>query len=52
MARQFIYHMEGLTKAYGSGKNGVQVLGGISFEVRRGEFVSVVGPSGCGKFIP
>lgn len=27
----------------------IAVLGGLSFEVGRGEFVSIVGPSGCGK---
>ena len=26
-----------------------RVLGGLSFEIRRGEIVCVVGPSGCGK---
>ena len=38
-----------LAKAYGVGKDALQVLGGSSFTVGRGEFVSIVGPSGCGK---
>lgn len=38
-----------LAKAYGVGRDALQVLGGISFAVGRGEFVSIVGPSGCGK---
>ncbi len=42
-----------LKKAY-SGRAGkrsldVGVLGGISFEVRRGDFVAIMGPNGCGK---
>ncbi|MBC8356233.1 MAG: ATP-binding cassette domain-containing protein, partial [Planctomycetes bacterium] len=31
------------------GEVSVQVLKGVSFQVRRGEFLAVVGPSGSGK---
>lgn len=31
-------------------RNGeVEALGGVSFDVAEGEFVSIVGPSGCGN---
>jgi NitT/TauT family transport system ATP-binding protein len=30
-------------------KNGTIALAGLNFDVREGEFVSVLGPSGCGK---
>jgi NitT/TauT family transport system ATP-binding protein len=36
-------------KAYGPAGNRVLALEGISLEVRRGEFVCMVGASGCGK---
>src|SRR3954464_7860637 len=40
---------EDLRKTYHVGKVEVPALQGISFAVKRGEFVSVVGPSGSGK---
>jgi NitT/TauT family transport system ATP-binding protein len=38
--------LRGVTKVY---DNGVMALGPLDFDVRRGEFVSLLGPSGCGK---
>lgn len=43
--------LEGVTRVF-SGRNAmapVHALGPVSFELRPGEFFSVVGPSGCGK---
>ncbi len=38
-----------LTKIYGSGDNRVAALDHVSFRVRKGEFVAIVGASGSGK---
>ena len=37
--------VEALAKSYG----GMPIVRGVSFEVAKGEFVSLLGPSGCGK---
>jgi len=43
--------LEGVTRIYPprAGHGEVHALGPISFDLRAGEFFSVVGPSGCGK---
>ncbi len=44
-----VIRAEGLRKVYGSGDWAVEALADISLEVRKGEFVSIMGASGSGK---
>jgi len=44
-----ILKVENLTKIYGKGDNMVRALDGVSFTVKKGEFIAVIGPSGSGK---
>ncbi|HDH02743.1 MAG TPA: ABC transporter ATP-binding protein [Actinobacteria bacterium] len=41
-----VLQFRGVTKVF---PDGTHALSDITFDVRRGEFVSIVGPSGCGK---
>jgi putative ABC transport system ATP-binding protein len=44
-----ILTVNGLTKHYGEGDNLVRAVDGVSFSVRKGEFLCIIGASGSGK---
>ena len=47
--QEVILSMHGITKEYQMGEETSVVLKGIDLEVRKGEFLAVLGPSGSGK---
>jgi putative ABC transport system ATP-binding protein len=44
-----VIEVRDLVREYRMGDEMVHALRGVSFSVRRGEYVAIVGPSGCGK---
>lgn len=44
-----ILRVENLCKIYGKGENQVKALDHVSFSVKKGEFIAIIGPSGSGK---
>jgi len=49
MTSQYIIKLSKVWKIYKMGKVEVPALRGLDFEVKKGEFVAIIGPSGSGK---
>lgn len=41
--------IKNLNKVYYSKKDEIEAIKDITFDLQKGEFISIVGPSGCGK---
>jgi peptide/nickel transport system permease protein len=50
-ASESLLVVENLTVAVGAGEDRVRLVEGVTFDVRRGETVGIVGESGCGKTV-
>jgi putative ABC transport system ATP-binding protein len=44
-----IISVNGVTKHYALGTQTVEALRGVSFDIKKGEFIAIMGPSGSGK---
>lgn len=47
--KKTLISLRNIMKTFGSGENQVQVLKGVNLDVREGEFLVILGESGCGK---
>jgi len=45
----YMVQVKDVVKSFRVGSGEITILKGISFDVKKGEFVSIVGPSGNGK---
>ena len=49
MEKKSIVRIQNISKTYQAENGEVEALKGINFDVKEGEFISIIGPSGCGK---
>jgi putative ABC transport system ATP-binding protein len=47
--RKELFYLEGITKIYRRGKEEIKGVDGLTLNIERGEYISILGPSGAGK---
>ncbi len=47
--KKVMISLRNVTKTFGSGENELKVLKGVNLDIREGEFLVILGESGCGK---
>lgn len=50
--KKSIISLRGVTKVFGQGDTQIQILKGVNLDVREGEFLVILGESGCGHHVP
>ena len=48
---QTLIQLEGVTKVFYTEEVETHALSGIHLQIEKGEYLSIAGPSGCGKYI-
>lgn len=51
MEKKSIVRIQNISKTYQAENGEVEALKGINFDVKEGEFISIIGPSGCGNLL-
>jgi len=47
--QETILELNGVYKSFNIGNNELEIIKGVSFKVKKGDFIIIFGPSGCGK---
>ena len=47
--RKKILEVKNINKIYQAKNGEIEALKNINFDVKQGEYISIIGPSGCGK---
>ena len=46
---EIVLTVKDISKTYQAKNGEIEALTDINFDIRQGEFISIIGPSGCGK---
>lgn len=49
MTSKHLIHLEKITKTYVMGSDAIHALDGVDFQIKKNEYISIMGPSGSGK---